>query len=439
MRALIAARKSNKVDRGEGMSLDTQDEYARKFCDRLGLDVVGVARDTISGRTAPIDRRDLGAWLKEPWKFDVIVAWKTHRLSRGTQEDWTRIEHWATENGKTLIMADSSTGVRYPARDDSDYWQWQAFKRNAGQEWESIRERNVRAQDALQAKGAYMGRAPFGYRRTGPKYGKTLEIFEPEAAIVREVFRMVREGVSLRIAGDYLKGQTGKPWHPVLVKRMIENWTYAGRVERKGEAYAKVPAIVTTDELVEAQAAMKARNTKAQGGRPSETPALMVLTCGACEERIKAEGLEGFAKPGRLYRTRGKYYHLAGVECRFNVPCEAADNAVKKILFASTEPEMTETLIRGKKASGERERIKRDREAALRREDIEEVLRLTEALRVLPQEDEPDRVEYRPTGRTVGEVYAEMSEAELRDVLKAWTVTAYPDGKLTLASPWREA
>ena len=65
MRAIIAARKSNKVDSatGEGIGLDTQDEKAREFADRLGITVVGVARDTISGRMAPIDRPELGAWL----------------------------------------------------------------------------------------------------------------------------------------------------------------------------------------------------------------------------------------------------------------------------------------------------------------------------------------------------------------------------------------
>jgi hypothetical protein len=68
VRAIIAARKSNKVDSatGEGIGLDTRDEKAREFCDRLGITVVGVARDTISGRMAPIDRPDLGAWLADP-------------------------------------------------------------------------------------------------------------------------------------------------------------------------------------------------------------------------------------------------------------------------------------------------------------------------------------------------------------------------------------
>jgi hypothetical protein len=77
----IAARKSNKVDSapGEGIGLDTQDEKSRAFADRLGMTVVGVARDSISGRLAPIDRPELGAWLCDPAKralFDVVIAYR---------------------------------------------------------------------------------------------------------------------------------------------------------------------------------------------------------------------------------------------------------------------------------------------------------------------------------------------------------------------------
>jgi site-specific DNA recombinase len=169
MRALIAARKSNKVDTatGEGIGLDTQDEKAREFCERMGWDVVGAARDVISGRVAPINREDLGAWLNDPAKlvqFDVLVAYKADRLSRGDDIDWSRIETWAGDNRKTLVIVDSSTGIHFPSRDDSDFWQWSAVKRQSGKEWADIRERIIRAQCAILRAGGWCGRAPFAYR-----------------------------------------------------------------------------------------------------------------------------------------------------------------------------------------------------------------------------------------------------------------------------------
>jgi DNA invertase Pin-like site-specific DNA recombinase len=101
--------------------------------------------------------------------YDAVVAYKTDRWSRGTQEDFTRIEFWATQNGKRLIIVD---GPQYPARADrfdSDYWQWQAEKMAARREWELGRERVVRATDALRRENKFVGRIPWGYVTEGPK------------------------------------------------------------------------------------------------------------------------------------------------------------------------------------------------------------------------------------------------------------------------------
>ena len=119
VRALIAARLS-KLQRGgqQGIGIDTQDEKSRAFCEQEGMTVIDVVADTKSGTVAPWDRKNLKPWVTEPGKmamYDAVVAYKTDRWSRGTQEDFTRIEFWATQNGKRLIIVD---GPQYPARAD---------------------------------------------------------------------------------------------------------------------------------------------------------------------------------------------------------------------------------------------------------------------------------------------------------------------------------
>jgi hypothetical protein len=109
VRALIAARLS-KLQRGgqQGIGIDTQDEKSRAFCEREGMTVIHVVADTKSGTVAPWDRKNLKPWVTESEKmamYDAVVAYKTDRWSRGTQEDFTRIEFWATQNGKRLIDA----------------------------------------------------------------------------------------------------------------------------------------------------------------------------------------------------------------------------------------------------------------------------------------------------------------------------------------------
>src|SRR5260370_39348186 len=154
VRALIAARLS-KLQRGgqQGIGIDTQDEKSRAFCEREGMIVVGVVADTKLGTVAPWDRKNLKPWVTEPEKmamYDAVVAYKTDRWSRGTQEDFTRIEFWATQHGKRLIIVD---GPQYPARADrfdSDYWQWQAGEMAPRPGWGVGRGRGLRAPGALR-------------------------------------------------------------------------------------------------------------------------------------------------------------------------------------------------------------------------------------------------------------------------------------------------
>ncbi len=209
MRALIAARLS-KLQRGgqQGIGIDTQDEKSRAFCEREGMTVIGVVADTKSGTVAPWDRKNLKPWVTEPGKmamYDAVVAYKTDRWSRGTQEDFTRIEFWATQNGKRLIIVD---GPQYPARADrfdSDYWQWQAEKMAARREWELGRERVVRATDALRRENKFVGRIPWGYVTEGPKYDRRLAATDLGREYIPQIYDRViagqQPGGHLRVAG----------------------------------------------------------------------------------------------------------------------------------------------------------------------------------------------------------------------------------------------
>jgi DNA invertase Pin-like site-specific DNA recombinase len=419
MRALIAARKSTKVDGSEGHSLHTQDQYSRVFCERLTWPVAGVAKDTVSGRTAPIDRKFLGRWLRERYtEFDAVVAFASDRLSRGDQEDWTRIEHWATEHSKVLVVVDSATGVRYPARDDSDYWQWTALKRQAGKEWDAIRERNIRSQTAIMESGHFLGRPPFAYLLTGPKYGKTLMVDEARRALAEGIFDRALAGVSVRGIAMWLRSQGVEGATQSLVVGAVNNWIYAGRVERNGQAYMQCPAIVAPSVLLAAQKALAGRARKAKGGAPSPEPALLVPKC---------------AEHGTsMYRRGGgvAYYCLG----HFAAPCDPVDAAVLRIVTSSDEPEMSVQIVEDETAD-KIEGLKRDQRQALEAGDIETVTALHAEIKALGKPVGP-REEVRPTGRTVGEALAGLPRDELRKVLARWEVRLRADGGMKVMTPW---
>ena len=68
------------------------------------------------GDRSRVDRPDLGTWLSDRIQnFDAVVAYKADPLSRGEDTDWSRIETWAADYGKTPVIVDFATGIRSDA------------------------------------------------------------------------------------------------------------------------------------------------------------------------------------------------------------------------------------------------------------------------------------------------------------------------------------
>lgn len=339
-RALIAARKSGKVrDNGkqrDGISLDTQDERAREFCQRQGWEIAGAPQDTISGRVAPIDRKALGKWLNDPAKlasFDVLVAFKSDRLSRGEDTDWSRIETWAADNGKTLVIVDGASGVRYPARDDSDYWQWTAAKRQAAREWADIRERSMRAQSAIRANGHLVGRNAFGYTSQGSKYAREL-VADARAELIPGIFERVTRGESLETVAQFVRDH-GYPMYARTIGTIIRNPVYYGK---RLDGYAS-PALVDATTWRNANLALDGKGAKRAKGSPAPKAMLAgVLKCGTCSAPMYR------VNQGTRYRCAGEYGSdrtRAGKGCGNILDLVHVDSLVSSWMSAS-DAHMTE-------------------------------------------------------------------------------------------------
>jgi hypothetical protein len=81
----------------------------------------------------------------------------------------------ASENPRSRWAEGSAMfTMKASPRDDNDYWQWTAAKRQAGREWQDIRERSMRSQRSIHDNGGHVGEVPDGYTLTGPKYGKKM-------------------------------------------------------------------------------------------------------------------------------------------------------------------------------------------------------------------------------------------------------------------------
>lgn len=179
--------------------------------------------------------------------------------------------------------------------------------------------------------------SPYGYRRL-PASGNTparLEVYEPEAVVVRELFRrLIEEGQSIRALVRWLNGppviltaKGKKKWSTSVVGRILTNPTYSGvaymnryqvveparprhpyRRQRKTVRRLRpqeewiavnVPAIITPEEFAAAQAQLQ-RNGERSPRRNNRYRYLLrgLVHCGIC-------GLALAGKRG-VYRCKGK-------------------------------------------------------------------------------------------------------------------------------------
>jgi DNA invertase Pin-like site-specific DNA recombinase len=398
MRALIAARLSRKQKGGdEGIGLDTQDERSREFVDRMGWELAGVARDTISGTKAPIDRKDLGKWISDPdlrATYDCIVAFKSDRFSRGEDVDWSRIESWAADHGKVLVMVDSGTGVRYPARDDSDFWQWSAAKRQAGQELASIKERIGRAHTAIRANGGLIGKAPFGYAIAGARYAKYLIMCEREADIIRWAAGQYLKDATLDVICYALNDarrltRSGAQWSPKTLSQVLRSENAIGRIVRYGTVIKAEPILdrKTWQAVADRMDGRAHRKGITQSGQPALLTSL--IFCAKClgpMYRIKS---------GYGAAQRDAYYcrHCPKGQ-RPMVTCTLADELAEMYLLERYGASLrTQTaIIPGHNHDDAIADVKADMGVALKAEDFSRITELKaelDRLRSLPSV--PDR------------------------------------------------
>lgn len=375
IRFIVAARLSRKPRAGEDIEfpIEAQDKRATDWGKAQGGEYIGTSADYKSGTVAPWDRPRLKHWVNEKSEkirqYDAIVAHKTDRISRGSDEDFSMIEAWAVRNKKKLIIVGPDGGIQYPARkdNDSDFWQWTATKRQARKEWESIRERTMNRQAELRAAGKHSGGGTnFGYDVIGTKYDKGLEPNNLGRKWVPLIFERVKSGKwSLDGIARWLESEGVKPlswqawnkqdpnkrgpepsieWSPKTIAQMIRNSTYVGqrradtvingkRVRGKGAVTEEVEPLVDAGLWLDANRALdNAPRRGRRGPKNWDEPALLrgALKCGNCGApmyRLKVRG--GYV----YYRCHGNPPKPRG--CGVLVATSLLDSIVNDSMLAS--------------------------------------------------------------------------------------------------------
>lgn len=223
--------------------LSTQDqleksrEYAREHGWRFCEDYV-FTDEEISGAT--LDRPGLRLLLaaadSKPRPFDLLLIEDASRLSRKQADVLNLCERLSFAGVKIHFVSqgidsgDEKFQLLLLARGMID----QLFLADTA-------KRVRRGLEGLIRRGLHTGGRCFGYRSRKDADGTRLEIYEPEAIIVRRIFQMYADGYSLKRVAKQLnaehvtspqpqKGRLSRSWCPSSVRVMLSNERYAGRV-----------------------------------------------------------------------------------------------------------------------------------------------------------------------------------------------------------------
>jgi len=340
VRAVLYARVSTEEQR-ERQSIETQIDYARQYCQREGLFIVGVYKDESVSGIVPFEEREAGQSLLEDArkkKFDLVLVYKIDRLGRDTRLTLTTIHHL-----ETLGVDIRSLTEPFDTSAPHGRFMFTIFASVAQLERDNIRERSMAGTSRVAKTGKWMGGiVPYGYKVGEDRH---IEVNEdsipgtniPEAEVVRMIYRWTGEeklstlkiaqklnsmGIPAHYAKDgrqLLRGKrrarTSGKWHPHRIGNLIHNKTYMGIHEygkrtkdpHKELIRREVPAIVSPELWHKAQETL--RQNFFWAGRNVKRDYLLrgLIRCGFCGRNWTGCDLN---KGKRYYRCNAKLMHV---------------------------------------------------------------------------------------------------------------------------------
>ncbi|WP_280397452.1 recombinase family protein [Nocardia carnea] len=385
LRALIVIRLSRVTDATTSPERQLNDCLA--LCNQRGYDVVGVAEDLdISGSTNPMDRPNLGRWLRgeyvetaepglenhQPTPFDVIVVWRVDRLVRSVRYLQEVVNH-ARDNRRVIVSATEAHFDMTSAFADLMI----AMVGMAAQlELDAIRERNSGAFQHNYSAGKWRGgQPPWGYLPRKDDTGVWKLFPDPvQVAVIHEVVERVLAGEPLRAVAvdltnravptsrDRFAEYQGRPikgyaWAPSPMKRALASQAmlgYAvgreyevddltGKPKRNargqkiygaerpvrnsdGSPVVRATPILSRDEYEQVCKALEGRELKGKPSERAENLLLGVINCGVCGK--PAWRLKG--GPGRKPKYRcASAQHTTGRCANRSIDLAAADRLIE--------------------------------------------------------------------------------------------------------------
>ena len=332
-RAAIYARVSDKSqDTEDKTSIAEQTSDMEAHCERRGLTIT--ARYQEVGRGWSKKRPEFQRMLADAreGRFDVIVCWKSDRLSRGMYP------------AAALMEVVEAHQIRLEAVMDAIDMKTFGLMAAIGKiELDNFRERSAMGKRGMAKQGRVpTGGLPYGYRIGND--GRP-EVVEEHAEVIRRIFEMyVNEGmgshsIAVRLTDEGVPTPTGKQfWYQNRVLHVLSNATYLGTWfygkyrhmatedgvklhEQPRDAWIEIPVpqVIDGETWDRAQALKKQRSTRSKRNTKVLYLLQHLVKCGECGHSFHAKSTWGSinVRNGKRYRydlpSPKRYYKCGGM------------------------------------------------------------------------------------------------------------------------------
>ncbi|MET7398966.1 recombinase family protein [Dactylosporangium sp. NPDC005572] len=307
MRTVLYGRQS----KGDESSVEDQITEQTTDVTEQGWQIVAILSDLVSASRFGKKQRD--DWLQlldlvRNGAVDVVCFWESSRGSREL-EDWVVfLKLCRTKGVKLRITKDKET---------IDLGSAKAFRDMASDGLHNAYESDIRSDNTKRgvrmkaAAGRPPGKLVFGYERSRKGKEITQWINEPEAVIVRRIFKEFSEGKSLRsialeLHKEKIGTKGGAAWSHTTLRRMLLNPTYLGERWFQGKFVAKGiwPPIIDRATFVTVAAILADPNRKVNHDGSFKYWLSGVAQCDECSSLLRVGRTRGVTH----YRCFGSGY-----------------------------------------------------------------------------------------------------------------------------------
>jgi DNA invertase Pin-like site-specific DNA recombinase len=292
----VYIRVSRLGDRTEDEATEVYEAQCRDWANRNGIPIDEVEEDTdVSGAVAITERKLEHLIQKvETGESEGIVTPYLDRFGRDIISGSVALKRIADAGGRLVCVNDGFDSASPGSKEIFGYRMVtaEAFL-------DRVRANYQVAIDRKVAAGAYVYKAPFGYRKDD---AGRLIVNEREAELVREVFERRAAGDDIGKLTRFLREQgaisvySGKPLTKSGVRTMLANRAYVGEVSIQNGTRGKPRVIrdfhapIIPRQLYEAANAVRGAYFPQNGKLASQVKLPGLVYCATCKRRLRIGG-----------------------------------------------------------------------------------------------------------------------------------------------------